>query len=302
MSIGILSIFFNVVIPVFGLVGIGYYFGPRLGLETRTLSKVAYYVFVPAFVFHHIGNAEIAFAQTGKLVFYVIVVHVVGAFSAYWLAVLLKRPQKKAAAFALIAAFGNVGNFGVPIIVFQLGESAIATSTLFFVVISTVAFIIGVGAASFISGSGPSAVASVFKTPAIIALGPALFFPLTDFEIPLMVGRIIELLAGAMIPVMLIAMGLSLAGRSKIDFTLDGFLITGIRLLFLPLLAFIFALVFGIEGIGRSISILQAGMPAAVLTWLIATEHDLIPDFVFSVLVLSTLCSLVTLTILLALV
>jgi len=50
------------------------------------------------------------------------------------------------------------------------------------------------------------------------------------------------------------------------------------------------------------VAILQAGMPAAVLTWLIATEHDLVPDFVFSVLVFSTLCSLFTLTILLALV
>ena len=281
---------------------IGYFLGPRLALETRTLSKVAYYVFVPAFVFHHIGNADIVLSQATKVVAYIIAVHIIGAFLAYLIGVLLNRSKKKAAAFALIAAFGNVGNFGVPIIVFRLGESAFATATLLFVAVNTVAFIIGVGAASSIRGCGYDAIGSVFKTPAIIALGPALFFPLTDVDIPLMVARITELLAGAMVPVMLIAMGLSLARSTKIRFSLDVVIISTIRLAFLPLLAVVLALVFGVGGMERSVAILQAGMPAAVLTWLIATEHDLVPDFVFSVLVFSTLCSLFTLTILLALV
>ncbi len=300
MITDIIAIFINVITPVFGLVAIGYLFGPRLHLETRTLSRIAYYVFVPAFVFHHISGAEIILDHTGKLLVYIITVHVIGALSGYGLARLLKRSKKKAAAFALIASFGNVGNFGVPIIIFRLGESAVVTATLYFVAINMTAFIIGVGAASWIRGSGLSAISSVFKTPAIVILIPALFFPMSDTEIPLMISRIMELLAGAMIPVMLIAMGLSMAGKAKTKITLDVMLITGVRLAFLPFLAFALAFVFGISGIERSSAILQAGMPAAVLTWLIAVEHDLMPDFVFSVLVLSTLCSLLTLTILLS--
>jgi len=109
-----------------------------------------------------------------------------------------------------------------------------------------------------------------------------------------------ELLSGAMIPVMLIAMGLSMTGSATIKIDPDVMLITGVRLTLLPFLALALALVFGISGIERDAAILQAGMPAAVLTWLIAVEHDLMPDFVFSVLVMSTICSLLTLTILLA--
>ncbi len=296
----LLSIFINVVTPVFGLVGIGYLFGPRLNLEVRTLSRVAYYVFVPAFVFHHIGKSDIALDQIAKVTFYIATVHTIGAISAYWIAIFFTRSRAKAAAFALIASFGNVGNFGVPIILFRLGESATATATLFFVVISMIAFIVGVGSASLIKGGTIKAVYSVFKTPAILALIPSLFFPLSGLEIPLMISRITELLAGAMVPVMLIAMGLSLAGSAKIKVNGEVLLASGIRLLFVPLLAFVLALLFGIGGQEKSIAILQAGMPAAVLTWLIAMEHDLIPDFVFSVLVFSTLGSLLTLTLLLA--
>ena len=296
----IISIFINVLTPVFGLVAIGYLLGPRLQLETRTLSRIAYYVFVPAFVFHHISGAELILDHAGKLLVYIIAVHIIGALAGYTLARLLKRSKKKAAAFALIASFGNVGNFGVPIIIFHLGESAAVTATLYFIAINITAFIIGVGAASWIRGSGMSAISSVFKTPAIIVLIPALFFPVTNIEIPLMLSRIMELLSGAMIPVMLIAMGLSMTGSATIKIDPDVMLITGVRLTLLPFLALALALVFGISGIERDAAILQAGMPAAVLTWLIAVEHDLMPDFVFSVLVMSTICSLLTLTILLA--
>jgi len=300
MFTNIISIFINVLTPVFGLVAIGYLLGPRLQLETRTLSRIAYYVFVPAFVFHHISGAELILDHAGKLLVYIIAVHIIGALAGYTLARLLKRSKKKAAAFALIASFGNVGNFGVPIIIFRLGESAAVTATLYFIAINMTAFIIGVGAASWIRGSGMSAISSVFKTPAIIVLIPALFFPVTNIEIPLMLSRIMELLSGAMIPVMLIAMGLSMTGSATIKIDPDVMLITGVRLTLLPFLALALALVFGISGIERDAAILQAGMPAAVLTWLIAVEHDLMPDFVFSVLVMSTICSLLTLTILLA--
>lgn len=43
------SVFLDVVAPVFAILGLGWLLGPRLGLETRTLSRSAYYVFVPGF-------------------------------------------------------------------------------------------------------------------------------------------------------------------------------------------------------------------------------------------------------------
>ena len=49
------SIFFNVIMPVFGIVLLGYLIGGRLALQAQTLTRVAYYVFVPAFVFQAVS-------------------------------------------------------------------------------------------------------------------------------------------------------------------------------------------------------------------------------------------------------
>ena len=53
-------VFLNVVTPVFILVAVGYFIGPLLKIEARPLSKTAYFVFVPAFVFNIISEAKIA--------------------------------------------------------------------------------------------------------------------------------------------------------------------------------------------------------------------------------------------------
>ena len=49
---GIFLVFINVVTPVFILVVIGYFVGPRLKIDARSLSRTAYFVFIPAFVFN----------------------------------------------------------------------------------------------------------------------------------------------------------------------------------------------------------------------------------------------------------
>ena len=54
-------------------------------------------------------------------------------------------------------------------------------------------------------------------------------------------------------------------------------------------------------GLARSTGILQASMPAAVLTVIIALEYDLVPGLVTTTVLFSTIASLVTLTIVLTL-
>jgi len=63
----LVSIFLDVLTPVFALVVLGYVVGPRLGLEGRTLSRFAYYLLTPAFVFNVLSSARIeaALAQLG---------------------------------------------------------------------------------------------------------------------------------------------------------------------------------------------------------------------------------------------
>ena len=59
MVLQVVTIFINVITPVFALVAIGYFAGPALGLEARTLSRFAYFILIPAFIFNVISSAEL---------------------------------------------------------------------------------------------------------------------------------------------------------------------------------------------------------------------------------------------------
>ncbi len=302
MFLQLAGIFLNVITPVFALVIIGYFAGPRLRLEARTLSRYAYFILIPAFIFNIISTARIQAALATQMIIYILIVHVGCAVLGLLVAWLLRRSAQMMAAYVLIAVFGNVGNFGLPVIEFRLGPDALAAATVYFLAILTIAFIIGVGAANWNNGGGMGAALAVFKTPALIALVPALVFNWSTIEPPLFLSRITGLLGGAMVPTMLVALGIQLAGMDKFRFSVDVVTASAVRLIGGPILALLIAIPLGMTGIERGAGVFQAAMPAAVLTSIIALEYDLLPDFVTTSVLFSTLASVITLTLVLALV
>ncbi len=295
------GIFLTILAPVFLLVLVGFLAGPRLGLEARTLSRLSYYVLVPAFIFDIFSAAEIQAALAVRMGLYITAVTLAGVLLAFAAARLLRRPAEMMATYVLIAAFGNVGNFGLPIIQFKLGDEALVAASFYFLVANTVGFVIGVIAATWGRSSPGRAVWSALTTPGVIAVLPAALVNGLDVAVPLGLARAIELIADALIPIMLLTLGVQLAGMGRPRISRDVTAISALRLLAGPALALLLAAPFGLTGIERAAGVIQASMPAAVLTSLIALEYDLLPDFVTTTVLFSTLASALTLTLVLAL-
>jgi len=296
---GIFLVFLNVVTPVFILVVIGYFVGPRLKIDARSLSRTAYFVFIPAFVFNIISEAKIDSGLALQMLSFILVAQIAVALLGFLVGKALRQSREITAAFVLIATFGNVGNFGLPLIVFRLGETARTFATVYFVATVFISFVICVGVASWARSGGVTAVFSVFKTPALIALIPALVFNITDVEVPIFLSRLSGLLGQAMIPVMLITLGVQMGEIPKIKINFNVFAASTVRLIGGPVLALLIVPYFGLEGLERSTGILQAAMPAAVLASIIALEYKLLPEFVTTTVLFSTLYSILTLTVIL---
>ncbi len=302
MNAQLLSIFFNVITPVFTLVVLGWIAGPRLGLEARTMSRAAYFLFVPAFIFSTLSNATIEADLAIRMIGYTAIVHISVAIVGFLVAKALGRSAKMVGAYTLIAVFGNVGNFGFPLIEFHLGDVAVELAAIYFLAIILIAFIIGVLAANWHKGGNFTAIFEVFKTPALIAAVPAIIINWFNISTPIMLDRVVGLLGQAMVPVMLLALGVQLANTKSLQIDKDTIIASSLRLLVSPALAFILVGFFGLDGLARGAGIMQAAMPAAVLTSIIALEYDLLPDFVTRTVLFSTLASVVTLTLILAVV
>jgi len=297
------SVFLDVVAPVFAIVAIGWALGPRLELDPRTLSRAAYHVFVPAFTFDVISRSRVPLESAGRMAAYAVTTHLAFGVIAFALARLLRRPREVAAAWVMLSVFGNVGNFGLALVTFRLGEAALAPATIYFIVILVTSFGVCVGVASWTrGGSIPAAVGSVLATPALVVAVPAAFVSAARVELPLFVSRSVGLLGAAMIPMMLFVLGVQLARTRALRPTVDVAIVSALRLIGAPALAWVLAGPFGLAGIERAAGILQAGMPAAILVAIVATEHDVAPELVTSAVLFSTLLSLPTLTVLLALV
>lgn len=297
------QIFFNVIVPVFALVLLGYAASTRLGLHAQSLSRFAYYLLVPAFVFSVVSTAEVSAQAAAQMVLFAVLVHVANAALAFGVARWRGCSPKMIGAYMLIAVFGNVGNFGLPVIEFHLGKEALVAATIYFLTINIVGFILGVGSATMMNAArvgmrGP--LLAVLRTPALLAVVPALLVNVSDVTPPLVITRVATLLAGGMVPTMLVALGAQLAHTPHIRVSRDVVLASSVRLVGAPVLAILLATLWGVGGMERAAGILQAGMPAAVLTSIIALEYDLMPTFVTTTVLFSTLASVVTLTVLIA--
>lgn len=83
--------------------------------------------------------------------------------------------------------------------------------------------------------------------------------------------------------------------------SLDMLAASAVRLVAGPVLAAALAVAFGLGGVERDAGIIHASTPTAVFAAIIALEYDLLPKFVTAAVLLSTLLSLVTMTVVLAL-
>lgn len=301
MALELLSVFVDVVVPVFAIVGLGFLLGPRLSLDARTVSRLAYYVFVPAFMFDVVSKADVPLGSALRMAGFAVLAHLLFAALGLAVARVLRRPPEVAAGYVMVAVFGNVGNFGLALVRFRYGAEGIVPATIYFIVILVTSFATSVAAAAFVRGGGLSAVVSVFRTPALLVVPPAALVAGLDLPLPLFLTRSVGLLGDAMIPAMLFALGLQLAQTRALRLGLDVLAVSAIRLVVAPALAALLVVPFGLTGLPRAAGILQAGMPAAILVSIIAAEYRIDTGFVTAAVFYTTLLSVPTLTVLLAL-
>lgn len=300
----LLLTFLNVLAPVFIIVGLAYAFSRRLQLNARTLSRISYYILTPAFVFSLLSTAKIEAELAARMVLFITLVYAGTAALAFVVARMLGRSVAMTAAYVMIAAFGNVGNFGLPISQFAQGREALVPATVFFLANLVFAFIVCVTAANLATraerGSIGDAVMRVVKTPALLALPPALLVNVLNVPVPAFVARAADLLAGALVPIMLITLGAQFAAAKIPRLSPDMLLAAGIRLVGGPVFAFALIGFFDLPELVSNVGILQASMPAAVLVSIIALENKLLPEFVTATVLFSNLASMVTLSVVLA--
>jgi malate permease and related proteins len=297
----LLSIFLEDILPIFLVAAAGFVLARRLHADVRTLSKATFNVLSPCLVFNLLVTSGLGADDFGRMALFTIGVIALIGLIAWLVTRPLRLERPTLVAFLLVVMFSNTGNYGLSAVMFAFGREALAHATVYFVMNAALMFTAGVFLASAGRRSIGQALSGVLKVPPVYAVALAGLVLASGVQVPTALMRPIGLLSDAAIPVMLLVLGMQLE-RGKVPErpALVG-LAAVLALIVSPLLALGLADIVGLAGVARQAGIIQASMPAAVVTTILALEYDVAPSLVTSVVFVTTLLSPFTVTILIAL-
>jgi predicted permease len=296
------DVFVNNLLPVLLCAATGFVLGRTLRPDIKTASRIAFYIFSPCLVFVSLERVDISGSEFGKLAFLTVAVSILTGASAYLIGYLLKVERRLLASLVVASMFVNSGNYGLAAAKFAFGEAALARALVCFVFGTVIVYTLGIMIASMGKLSAPKALLQMMLVPAFYGLLAAAIVQQTNWQVPLFLDRSVSILGDASIPLMLVILGLQMA-ESRIWPRNRIFLISVavvLQLIMAPLIALPIAHWIGLTGLGRQAAVLQASMPAAVVTTILAVEYDLDNTLVSGTVVLTTLLSPLTLTPLIA--
>jgi predicted permease len=132
--------------------------------------------------------------------------------------------------------------------------------------------------------------------PTIYAVAAAGVVLWSHVPLPDALLRPVTLLSDAALPLMILVLGMQLERAVWPERVSAVAAAVTLSLVVTPLLGWGFARVLGLEGAAFQAAVIQASMPAAVVTTILALQYEVAPSFVTSVVVISTLLSPFTLT------
>ena len=283
---------FEVLFPVFFVVGIGYYLGktnPKI--DTTFITSFAANIGTPAMVIYAITSTGINFEIFRDYFWYYLLAiglfALVGIFTLY----LLKTKDIVRELPPLI--FPNTGNMGLPICMFAYGSKGLGVSASITSLIILCHFTLGVFLADRKFNLNV-----ILKNPPFYAIIFSAIMLFYGIKKPVFIFNTTEWLMYVTIFLILMSLGIALT-RLKV-FSLTNALISSFtRMVIGPAIGFLLIFIFNLRGFAAGVLLIQCSMPSAVLNYLVGSIYSpkKIVDSIASTIVVSTLISFVTIPI-----
>ena len=279
---------FEVLFPVFFIVGIGYYLGKKNpNFDTTFITNYSGNFGAPALFIFAITSSGVTYSVFSEYFIYAII-----ALASFALiGVIFLFFMKKDISRELPPYFlPNTGNMGIPICLFAYGTLGMGVAAAISSLVILLHFTINIFLAS-----KKFDIKIILKSPPTYAVIVAVYFLYFDLEMPKVVLNTVMLLGYAMIVLILMSLGVSLT-QLKV-FSLKDSVISSIgRVIIGPIIGFMIIKLFDLSGFAAGVLLIQSAMPSAILTYLVAEMYSpkKVVDSISSMIVVSTLISLIT--------
>ena len=278
---------FEVIFPVFFVIGIGYYLGKKNPkFDTNFITNFAGNIGTPAMIFYTVTTTGITLNIF--IYYFAYAILVIAGFSLIGLIILYVLNRDVIMELPPLI-LPNTGNMGIPICLFAYGTQGLGIASAIASVIILFHFTLGV----FLAKKEFS-LDVVIKSPPVYAIIVSVLFLYFQIETPIFLENTTFLLTYATIFLVLMSLGIAL---TRFRFSLKNSIILSLcRVVIGPIIGFAVIYHFNLKGFAAGVLLIQSAMPSAILNYLVGSMYSpkKVVDSIASTIVVSTLMSFIT--------
>lgn len=238
--------------------------------QRLVLNRIAFYAATPALLFSVVANSDPQELLSPVIVVTFFATLATAALYCVISVIFFKKDIATTAIGAAAASYVNSNNIGLPVSIYVLGTGAYVAPVLVMQMVIFAPLILAALTTGETAGSRGSKIWAAFRgsllSPVVLASIAGLGVCLTQVEVPAAVMEPATILGGASIPLILISFGASLPSTNVLASQPDrasAITATAIKIIGMPLIAWLIGLVFGLEGDMMYAAVILAALPAA---------------------------------------
>ncbi len=305
----------NTMLPIFFLVGLGFFLDKKFGINVKTLSKLMFYLIIPSFIFVNVYKMQPDIGSIKALCGVVTIM-----VSAFVIATIISRVRHYDIGMLQVCRnslmFNNSGNLGVALILLVFshepfmvnGETpylaeAMAVQIMVYIYQNITVNTLGLYQAGRGKLSSRKTLKVVFSMPVLYMMASALLGRYLQYDASkLFLWPIMEMSAQALLPVAMLSIGAQLSQTEIRWLDKDVWIVSIMKLIGLPILGLLIIYVANtfwpdiFTPVSATVFLIYCAIPTAVNSALFSIEFDNHPDFATQVVMNTTALSAITMT------
>ena len=294
------------IIPIIAMILLGYVLKRTNVLKAEdavSLNKIVINIAIPSLIFMAIYKVNLSILPViAPIPLVCISVGIISGLIAYLILTFKKYPNKTKWSVVSTSALFNSGFLGYPVILGVFGTDGFIRA-IFYDMGSMILFIsFGIFFLLMLGGKYSDILKRSLLFPPLWGILLGLLLNFLNIPLGYVVTQTLTYLSGAAIPLIMISLGLSMEFIGIKKYIGLASLVSAIKLGIAPLIAFIIVLILGMGSLEKSVTIVEAGMPSAMLALVLAITYELDIKVSAACIFLSTVISMITIPLLIFLV
>jgi len=272
----------GIILPVFSIIALGWLYAWRAKPDMATVNRISMNVLAPALVFSALASKDFDVAANRMLLAGSVAV-VLGSGLLAWPVARLMREQPRT--FVPPMMFNNCGNMGLPLAVLSYGAAGFSPMVALFTISNLLQFTVGMWILDHHARFG-----NLLRNPMVVATVMGFAFAIAHPPLPEWLMVAIRLVGEALIPMMLLSLGVRLYDTSSGEWRIG---VVGVVICPLTGLAIAMPLapLLGLDPMQQGLLILFGSLPPAVLNFMVAEQFQQEPGKVASIVLIGNLLS-----------